>query len=151
MFRVRSTRCGVTHEPPLIMTLPSFWRTMRWPLIAWKTVENASVESAGTVRFVPERNGTRVDVSLTYNPPLSALRDREIAMQSRVSQLTGEMGEPFISLFTPVEAETLLRRCGFGAIEHFGPKEAIRTYFVDHPDVRLDVPQRLLVATVGPR
>jgi len=42
-------------------------------LIAWKTVENASVESSGTVRFVPERNGTRVDVSLTYNPPLGAL------------------------------------------------------------------------------
>jgi O-methyltransferase involved in polyketide biosynthesis len=90
-------------------------------------------------------------IVLTYNPPLSALRDRELAMQSRVSHLTGEMGEPFISLFTPVEAETLLRRCGFGEIEHFGPKEAIRTYFVDHPDVRLDVPQRLRVATVGPR
>ena len=90
-------------------------------------------------------------IVLTYNPPLSALRDRELAMQSRVSQLTGEMGEPFISLFTPVEAETLLRRSGFGEIEHFGPKEAIRTYFVDHPDVRLDVPQRLLVATVSPR
>ena len=88
-------------------------------------------------------------IVLTYNPPLSALRNEELAMQSRVSRLAGEMGEPFISLFTPAEAEALLRRCGFGEVEHFGPAEAIRSYFADRPDVRLGVPQRLLVATVG--
>jgi methyltransferase (TIGR00027 family) len=88
-------------------------------------------------------------IVLTYNPPLSALRDEELAMQRRVSGLAGEMGEPFISLFTPGEAEALLLRCGFGEVEHFGPAEAIRTYFADRPNVRLGVPQRLLAATVA--
>jgi methyltransferase (TIGR00027 family) len=88
-------------------------------------------------------------IVLTYNPPLSTLKDQELAMQTRISRLAGEMGEPFISLFTPAEAEALLRRCGFGEVEHFGREEAIRTYFGGDPDVRLDVPQRLLVATVG--
>jgi len=90
-------------------------------------------------------------IVLTYNPPLSALADQELAMQSRVSRLAGEMDEPFISLFTPAEAEALLHRCGFGEVEHFGPAEAIRTYFAGQPDVRLGVPQRVLIATVGAR
>jgi len=88
-------------------------------------------------------------IVLSYNPPMSALQDQERVMQRRVSRLTGEMGEPFISLFTPAEAEALVRRCGFGEVEHFGPADAIRTYFAGRPDVRLGVPQRLLVATVG--
>jgi methyltransferase (TIGR00027 family) len=88
-------------------------------------------------------------IVLTYNPPPSALQDQERAIGSRMSRLVGEMGEPWISLFTPAEAEALLRRCGFGEVDHFGPTEAIRTYFTGRPDVRLGMPQRLLVATVG--
>ena len=41
--------------------------------LSWSTVENASVESSGTVRFVPVDGGTRVEVRLSYNPPLGAL------------------------------------------------------------------------------
>ena len=88
-------------------------------------------------------------IVLTYNPPPSSLHDEGLAMHSRMSRLVGEMGEPWISLFTPAEAEALLRRCGFGEVDHFGPTEAIRTYFAGRPDVRLGMPQRLLVATVG--
>jgi methyltransferase (TIGR00027 family) len=90
-------------------------------------------------------------IVLTYNPPPSALQDQGLAMHSRMSQLADEMGEPWISLFTPAEAEALLRRCGFGRVDHFGPPEAIRTYFAGRTDVRLGMPQRLLVATVGAR
>jgi O-methyltransferase involved in polyketide biosynthesis len=90
-------------------------------------------------------------IVLTYNGPPSALEDQALAMHSRMSRVVGEMGEPWISLFTPDEAEDLLVRCGFGEVEHFGPAEAIRTYFAGRPDVRLRMPQRLLVATVGTR
>ena len=41
-------------------------------LLSWATVETAPVESFGTVRFVPVDGGTRVDVRLSYNPPLGA-------------------------------------------------------------------------------
>lgn len=69
-------------------------------------------------------------------------------MHGTMSRVVGEMGEPWISLFTPDEARELLQRCGFGEVEHFGPAEAIRTYFAGRTDVRLGMPQRLLVATV---
>jgi methyltransferase (TIGR00027 family) len=90
-------------------------------------------------------------IVLTYNGPPSALDDQALAMHRRMSRVVGEMGEPWISLFTPDEAEDLLDRCGFGEVEHFGPAEAIRTYFAGRPDVRLGMPQRLLVATVATR
>ena len=48
-------------------------RTDPGRLISWKTVDNSTVESSGTVRFVPDGDGTRVDVRLTYNPPFGAL------------------------------------------------------------------------------
>ncbi len=87
-------------------------------------------------------------IVLTYNLPPSALEGQGRAIESRMSRLVGEVGEPWISLFTPAEAEVLLRRCGFGAVDHFGPAEAVRTYFAGRPDVRLGMPQQLLVATV---
>jgi O-methyltransferase involved in polyketide biosynthesis len=68
-----------------------------------------------------------------------------------MSRSAGEVGEPWISFFTPAEAEALLRRYGFGEVDHFGPAEAIRTYFAGRPEVRLGMPQRLLVATVAAR
>ncbi len=42
-------------------------------LLSWATVETAPVERFGTVRFVPVDGGTRVDVRLSYNPPLGAV------------------------------------------------------------------------------
>ena len=42
-------------------------------LLSWRTVPHASVESSGTVRFTPADGGTRLDVRLTYNPPLGAI------------------------------------------------------------------------------
>jgi O-methyltransferase involved in polyketide biosynthesis len=87
-------------------------------------------------------------IVLTYNPPPSALDDQALAMHGTMARVVGEMGEPWISLFTPDDAEALLRRCGFGGVEHFGSAEAIRTYFGGQTDVRLGMPQRLLVATV---
>jgi methyltransferase (TIGR00027 family) len=88
-------------------------------------------------------------IVLSYNLPPSVLQGQGLAMQRRMSRLAGGMGEPWISFFTSGEAEALLRSCGFGDVEHFGPAEAIRTYFDDRPDVRMWIPQRLLVATVG--
>lgn len=43
-------------------------------VLAWKSVEGASVENSGVVRFTPEEDGTtRVQVRLSYNPPAGAL------------------------------------------------------------------------------
>jgi uncharacterized membrane protein len=44
-------------------------------LLAWKSVEGASVESAGMVRFHQNDDGltTSVQVTLSYNPPAGAI------------------------------------------------------------------------------
>ncbi|MGN6429770.1 MAG: class I SAM-dependent methyltransferase [Gaiellaceae bacterium] len=90
-------------------------------------------------------------IVLTYNLPPSTLEGQGRAIGNRMSRSAGEVGEPWLSFFTPTEAEALLRRYGFTEVDHFGPAEAIRTYFADQPEVRLGMPQRLLVATVGTR
>ena len=90
-------------------------------------------------------------IVLTYNLPLSALEGQAGAIGNRMSRSAGEVGEPWLSFFTRAEAEALLRRSGFEEVDDFGPAEAIRTYFSGRTDVRLGMPQRLLVATVGAR
>src|SRR5262245_58103776 len=108
----------------------------------------AAIEATlGTVAACPPPSR----IVLTYNLPPSTLQDHGRAIGSRMSRMAGDMGEPWISFFTPAEAEALLCRCGFGKVDHFGPAEAIRTYFDGRPDVRLEMPQRLLVATVAAR
>lgn len=43
-------------------------------LIAWRTVERASVAHTGIVRFAPnDRGGTRVEIHLAYSPPAGAV------------------------------------------------------------------------------
>lgn len=49
-------------------------RNLPCRLIAWKTLPGAAVASAGTVRFDANPGGTtRIDVTLSYNPPLGAV------------------------------------------------------------------------------
>jgi uncharacterized membrane protein len=46
-------------------------------LIAWRTAPGAVVTHAGSVRFVAEGAGTRIDVSLQYDPPGGTLTHAE--------------------------------------------------------------------------
>jgi uncharacterized membrane protein len=45
--------------------------------ISWRSLEDAQIDNAGSVQFVPLEDGrrTEVKVSLTYNPPLGKLGD----------------------------------------------------------------------------
>ncbi|HET6568128.1 MAG TPA: SRPBCC family protein [Rhodothermales bacterium] len=43
-------------------------------VVAWQSLPGASVENTGTVRFLPNPDGsTRVDIHLSYNPPAGAI------------------------------------------------------------------------------
>jgi uncharacterized membrane protein len=43
-------------------------------LLAWKSVEGATIENAGLIRFEPvPGGGTRLDIRLSYNPPAGAI------------------------------------------------------------------------------
>jgi hypothetical protein len=61
------------------------------------------------------------------------------------------MGEPFVSLFEPAEAEQLLLRMGFDDVAHFGPEEAVSTFYADRPEVRFGGGQRLIMGTLPAR
>ena len=90
--------------------------------------------------------GTRI--VLTYNQPLSALHGIGLELDKAIRAFATEAGEPFLSLFVPKEIEALLTEMGFAEIMHFGPDEAIRTYFAGRSGVRFGGAQRLIVATV---
>ena len=108
----------------------------------------AAIEATlATVTSCPA--GTRI--VLTYNLPASALRGADLQLRNVLEKISSEMGEPFVSLFEPAEAEALLRRAGFADVDDFGPEEAVQAYFTGRQHVRLGTPQRLMVAKVAPR
>jgi methyltransferase (TIGR00027 family) len=84
---------------------------------------------------------------LTYNLPLSRLSGLGRDTQSVLRGVAAGMGEPFVSLFEPDEIDRLLRRHRYTDIEHFGPDEAVATYFAGRSDVHLGGAQRLATAT----
>jgi methyltransferase (TIGR00027 family) len=90
--------------------------------------------------------GTRI--VLTYNQPQVALQGLGAQVEAVIARVVGDLGEPFVSLFTPGEAERLLRGHRFGEVTHFGPGEALATYFSGRTDVQLGGAQRLIAATV---
>jgi uncharacterized membrane protein len=49
-------------------------------LIAWRSTPGSPVSHAGSVRFVPEGAGTRIDVSLQYDPPGGTLAHAAAAL-----------------------------------------------------------------------
>lgn len=51
-------------------------------LIAWRSTPGSLVSHAGSVRFVPEGAGTRIDVSLQYDPPGGTLAHAVAALMS---------------------------------------------------------------------
>lgn len=42
-------------------------------LIGWRSVEGSLIGNEGTIRFEPDRGGTRLSIRLSYNPPGGAL------------------------------------------------------------------------------
>jgi len=72
-------------------------------VIAWESVPNASVESAGVVRFAPEGpNRTRLDLTLRYRPTYTNLRDalraligppRAPAVRAAMAKATSQLNE----------------------------------------------------------
>lgn len=92
--------------------------------------------------------GDKSRLVLTYNQPPEALTGSGGRTEGVLSRVAAGMGEPFVSLYRPHEIEALVRAHGYTGIEHFGPEEALATYFSHRPDVRLGGAQRILAATV---
>ena len=88
-------------------------------------------------------------IVLTYNQPPAALTGMGAQTEGALRPLLAGMGEPMISTFTPSEIEEFVRREGFGDITHFGPDEAVQTYFPGREDVTFGGAQRVVIASVS--
>lgn len=88
-------------------------------------------------------------VALTYNQPPSALQGRAGEIERALRSIADAANEPFLSLFVPEQIERLLADQGFVDITHFGPDEAVQTYFPGRSDVSFAGAQRIVIATVA--
>lgn len=70
-------------------------------LISWRSVPGSSVRHAGTVRFQPEEDGTRVDVRMSYKPPAGALGHTVAALFG--ADPKREMDEDLLRMKTLIE------------------------------------------------
>jgi methyltransferase (TIGR00027 family) len=86
-------------------------------------------------------------IIMEYGQPPSALNDFGREVQQAVRAMVVGMGEPIITSFIPSEIDELVRGEGFGNVTHFGPEEALETYFPGRQDVRFGA-QRMVIATV---
>ena len=135
-FEVKSWReglgeAGFAFNAPAIFTWIGV--SMYLTLGAIKTTLNGVADCAPETTIV-----------FTYDLPRKSLDARGLALTNGVRKVASEMGEPFISLFDPKDAEDLARECGLGHPVHFGPEEAIRQYFEGRPDIWVGGPQRIL-------
>ena len=94
------------------------------------------------------RCGTGSRLVLTYNQPPAALTGATAQIAATFAGLAAELGEPFVSRFTPAEIARLLHGHGFGDITDFGPDEARAAYFQGRADVEIAGAQRLAAATL---
>lgn len=88
-------------------------------------------------------------VVLTYNQPRSALSGSSAEISATFAELAAELGERFVSLFTPGEIEAVMVAHGFVDIAHFGADEALAAYFPKQPDTFLAGAQRILSGMVA--
>jgi methyltransferase (TIGR00027 family) len=93
--------------------------------------------------FVP---GSRLVV--TYVVPAAELSETAAAGLAWTISQAEERGEPFLSLFRPVEFDELLTRSGFSRVEEVGPTELREMYLTDRPGAQLTGIERLAVAWV---
>jgi uncharacterized membrane protein len=79
-----------------------------YKLLAWKSVEGASVENSGIVRFDQNRDGTtRIEVRLSYNPPAGAVGHAVAALFGADPKT--EMDEDLMRMKTLIETGNLPR------------------------------------------
>jgi methyltransferase (TIGR00027 family) len=90
--------------------------------------------------------GSRLVV--TYVVPAAELSETAAAGLGWTMSQAEERGEPFLSLFRPVEFDELLIRNGFSRVEEAGPAELRKLYLAGRPDAQLTGIERLATGWV---
>ncbi|MBV8290470.1 MAG: hypothetical protein JOY55_01375, partial [Mycobacterium sp.] len=74
---------------------------------------------------------------LTYNQPDRVLDDHTLRVTAAVRPIAAGFGEPFVTLFTPGEMDTVLIKHGFEEMNHVGRDKARARYFARYPGVEI--------------
>ena len=160
--RARLAELGVTVHPNVVFAAIDFeTQTLRQGLsdagfdfgkpavFSWIGVTMYLTRSAieMTLRDIAEgSSGSRL--VMTYNQPFQVLDEFSRRVTSELAAAIGEGGEPFISLFSPIEARALLVSAGFVDIADYGRKELQARYVTEAANVQVAGAQRILVASL---
>lgn len=87
-------------------------------------------------------------IVMTYNQRPETLDDFSRGVTTTLANAIGDLGERFLSFFTPSEAAALMRAAGYVNIEDFGGEEAYSKYLGDRKNVGVAGAQRVIVARV---
>ncbi|MGE0387468.1 MAG: class I SAM-dependent methyltransferase [Gammaproteobacteria bacterium] len=91
--------------------------------------------------------GRGTTVALTYLVPEQLLGEADRGILAFLRRSSSGYGEHFRSLYAPEEIETLLRECGYAAVEHLDPARS--AYFLGRSDGLVShAAERMVVATV---
>jgi methyltransferase (TIGR00027 family) len=85
---------------------------------------------------------------ITYVVPVAELSEMAAAGLAWTMSQAAERGEPFLSLFRPVEFDELLMGRGFSRVEEVGSLQLLEMYLADRPDAQLTGIERLAIAWV---
>ncbi|MFE3194101.1 class I SAM-dependent methyltransferase [Nocardia sp. NPDC059240] len=80
-----------------------------------------------TLRFIAEHSA-RTEVVFDYSGPISALPPQHRPMAERLTRVMDELGEPWLSLFTPEEIAGQLHSLGFSQIEDLDRRGLFERY-----------------------
>jgi methyltransferase (TIGR00027 family) len=123
-------RCGIGADEP------AFFSWLGVTTYLEKAAINATLRAIAA--FAPGS-----EVALTFRQPLD-----ETA--SMLAAIVSDLGEPYISFFTPEEIETTLRHTGFSDIDFLTPEKAEALYFAPARN-DLPVPERTTILCASVR
>ena len=124
------------------LTEPSFFS---WLGVTMYLKEDAIDAVLRTIaQFPPES-----EIAFTFTQPPDSLSSLERSVHSSLSKAVSDVGEPFVSYFTPTSIEKKLLQAGFKTIAFLSNEEAEKRYFHQRPN-DLHIPRRsaILYATL---
>ena len=139
-FEQESLHDGLLHNG-ISLTEPSFFS---WLGVTMYIKEDAIDAVLRTIaQFPPES-----EVALTFTQPPDSLASLESSLHFSLSKVVSDVGEPFVTYFTPAAIEKKLCQAGFKIITFLSSEEAEKQYFRQRPN-DLNIPRRSAILSAS--
>jgi methyltransferase (TIGR00027 family) len=87
-----------------------------------------------TIKEIAALASARSETVVQFIAPPATIPDEDAAIANLLAERSAQVGEPWLSYFTPADMEQIVRYAGFNAVEHFGPEEATLRYLQGRTD-----------------